>query len=224
MFPPGGWLYAVEERLAQLTVGITTLLLLIGTIHFWKSGRKHLSSSNPLVPFLLCAAFYLPFAYITNTGFQPHNGMALWWFTPLVIPPVIMAVLPKRTAIGALWFLIAFNLITIAIEYTPRIVNGTQASFAYGHGPSWWAYEEVASTVCAEVNNQASGRGSTIVEMSGDPWNERIRYVLANLIKLKHPDCAQRVQLTWSDTSPGRVLRVEPDPDKIHLRVVWVTK
>jgi len=224
MFPPGGWLYAVEKLLAQLTIGITISILFVGAYYFWKSGRKHLSIKSPLVPFLLCAAFYLPVAYMTNTGFQPHNGMALWWFAPLVIPPVIMAVLPKRAAIGALWLLITFNLIIVVIQYTPHIVNGTQASFAYGQGPSWWAYEEVVSTVCAEVNNQASSQGSTIVEMSGDPWNERIRYILANLIKLKHPDCAQRVQFIWSDTSPGRVLRVEPDPDKIHLRVVWVTR
>ncbi len=224
MFPPRTFLYVIESILAVLTVLIAILLIYRGAKCFWKTGRKHFSTENPLFPALLCAAFYMPFAFVTNTGFQPQNGMALWWFAPLVIPPIITAIFPKRAAISALWYLIAFNLIIVAVQYTPKVINGTDAYFAYGQGPSWWAYEEVVSDIYMKVNNQRSSQGDTIVEMSGNPYNERIRYILANLMKLRHPDCAKQVQFIWSDTSPGRVLRVEPDPDKIHLNVFWVKR
>jgi len=221
---PNGWLLAAEDTLSQVTVSLAIVLLLVAVYHFWKSRRKQLSIENPLAAFALCAVFYLPFAYITNTSIQPQYGQALWWFAPLVIPAIVMGIMPKRAGVWCLSLLVALNLMITAVEYTPRIVNGTQASYAYGHGPSWWAYEEVASTLCAEANNQWPGQGMVTAEMSGEPSNMRIRFILENLIKLKHSDCAQRVQLIWSDTSTGRVLRVEPDPDRIHLRVFWVTR
>lgn len=224
LLPPDSLLGSIEDGLSQITIVLSIALLVLGLYQFRKSGWKNFRAEHHLSPFALCIVFYVPFGFITRTGLTSHNGMAFWWFAPLVIPIIMMNLSQKRAGIWCMSLLIGFNLMVGMIEYVPRLVNGTQASYAYGLGPSWWEYEEVASTLCAEIKNQTPQQDVVTVEMSGDPWNERIRYILANLIKVKHPDCAQRVQLIWSDSTLGRVLRVEPDPDEIHLRVVWVTR
>jgi hypothetical protein len=221
---PGSLLHSIEVGLSQITVALTIVLIVLGLYQFGKSGWKNFRAEHYLAPFALCIVFYLPFGFITRTGLTSHNAMVFWWFAPLVIPIIIMNLLQKRAGIWCMSLLIGFNLMVGMIEYAPRFVNGTQASYAYGLGPSWWAYEEVASTLCAEVNNQTPKQDTVTVEISGDPWNERIRFILSNLIKLKYPDCAQRVRLIRSDTSIGRILRVEADPDGIHLRVLSVTR
>ena len=218
-----GVLLTAEDLLAQATLVFAVFLFLI-SVAFLCYRWKEIASSPTLTAVFLCAAFYIPFGWFTNTLLLTYGGHAIWWIAPIVIPAIILWLVPGKVGPLCLSLIVIFNLATLVIQYTPRIVNGTQASYAYGHGPSWWAYEEVAASLCAEVSNQKPKQGITTIEMAGDPWNERIRFILANLIKLKHPDCAQRIQLIWSDSTPGRVLRVEPDPDKIHLRVVWVTR
>lgn len=218
----GTWFFA-EDLLSKSTEVILVVLFLASVVYLYFNWKRTIASVGALT-FLTCTALYIPFGWITNSLYRNYTGYMVWWIAPIVIPTVVLWLIPRRAGFVSLSLLVIFNLTTIAIEYTPRIVNGTQASYAYGHGPSWWAYEEVAASLCAELSNQKPKQSITTIEMAGEPWNERIRFILANLIKLKHPDCAQRVQLIWSDSTPGHVLRVEPDPDKIHLRVVWVTR
>lgn len=211
------WFLGAEVLLAQVTFGLIIVLLLMSAYYIWRSRGKLPSIENPLTAFALCAAFYVPFAYITNTGSGNQYGQTLWWFAPLVIPIVVMGVLPRKAAAVCLSLLVAFNLVTTSVEYLPRLRNGT--GIEWGHGPSWWMQEQVVADLHREVERR--GGQITIVELACKYCD----YTLDALIEVKHPDIAHQVGLVPSaEKGTGKVLRVEPDEDRIHLRVRWVMR
>lgn len=219
----GAFLF-VENLLAYITTVLIAALFLISVAFFYYN-RKKVASSPVLLAVFICAVFYIPFGWITNTLALGYGGQVIWWITPIIIPVIVFWILPRKARVACLSLLLIYNLIVITTQHTKKVIDGTQASYMYGLGPSWWAYEDVASVLCAEINNQLPKQNVTFIEMSTDMHyvsRVRIQYVLENLIKLKYPDCAQLIQ--WSDAGEGCFLRVEPDSRQVNMEVVWVDK
>ena len=213
----------LEQQLGHVTLGVILALLLLTGYVIWKACvHRSLPRKSLLTAFLLCAAFYLPFAFITNSSHLLTHANAIWWFAPVVIPIVVLQVFPGRAGPAILSCLVSFNVLVTAVQCAPRMITGTSAEsidrWGYGLGASWWMQEITAREICAEAERQVQRQGldMILVKLADVKY---IAWSLPNLIKVKYPDCFAKIK--WAPNSQQAYdIRVDPDADHRYLRVI----
>lgn len=179
-----------EVYLSRMST-LVRILLVIVTIIFLYQFRSNFKRDRErlLQLFLVTVIIYFILSFITHAYIEPHEAMMLWWFAPVLIPLLMFRLFPKSARFILAGFVV-FNCVSSAVQYIPRLVEGSSNEFP--HGPSWWIQDRKVREIC----NKSSLKAQTIHVSDAYQTNS-----LLGMTALKNPQCLSSIRFV-TDQKP----------------------
>ncbi|MBI2617497.1 hypothetical protein HYW55_05150 [Candidatus Gottesmanbacteria bacterium] len=197
-----------------LTICIRLSIFLLTILFLWRSYQKK-ENISPIISLIAhIIVFYLPLSLITNLSSHPQEYMMTWWFFPVIAPIVLYHSFRRKIANILLGIFLVLNILTIILQYTPRLIKGTQ--LVYPHGPSWWVLQQTSRDLCeiAQTYRNTFGEPLFVTISQSPPEKNYHTYSFISMIAIRHPDCVSNIRFNERKNDSQYLIL----PDKNGLR------